>query len=63
MQVSGVSRGNRKLYTPEVLVHAFSYYAVSRSLHERLKKTTSYPRCQHLPELRHHPPKVLLLNF
>ena len=43
MQVSGVSRGNRKLYTPEVLVRAFSYYAVSRSLYERLRNDYQLP--------------------
>ena len=43
MQVSGVSRGNRKLYTPEVLVRAFSYYAVSRSLYQRLRKDYQLP--------------------
>ena len=43
MQVSGVSRGNRKLYTPDVLVRAFSYYAVSTSLYERLKKDYQLP--------------------
>ena len=43
MQVSGVSKGNRKLYTPEVLVRAFSYYAVSRSLYQRLRKDYQLP--------------------
>ena len=31
MQVCAVSGGNKKVYTPEILVRAFSYYAVSRS--------------------------------
>ena len=62
MQVSGVSRGNRKLYTPKVLIIVHSLIMQFQDHCIRDEKTTSYPRCQHLPELRHHPPKVLL-NF
>ena len=43
IQVSAAGGGNKKLYSPEVLVRAFSYYAVSRSLYERLRNDYQLP--------------------
>ena len=63
MQVSGVSRGNRKFYTPEFLFRAFSYYAVSRSLYERLKKDYQLPSVSTLARITSSPTKSSSSEF
>ena len=43
IQVMGAAGGNRKVYPPEVLVRAFSYYALSRTLYARIRKDYQLP--------------------
>ena len=37
------SRGNRNIYSPEDFVRAFSYYALSRSLYQRMRQDFKLP--------------------
>ena len=51
MGVSATSRGKHNMYPAEMIVRAFSYYVVSRSLYERLRKDFKLPSVRTLQRI------------
>ena len=65
MEAMGGIKGNKcnRIYSPEVLVRAFSYYALSRSSYNRMREDYQLPSISTLNRLTSSCNKISTSNF